>query len=150
MESERGPRSYLTLEPGTEVTDRFGCHVGAVDRVIVHDGGTFDGVVVQTPEGRRFVDAPEVRRISAGDVTLGVAAEDVLNPAGVTERVYGIVAAGHDGRTGATEADRDAVIERLKQAYVEDTLSTEGLERRVGLAHRATSLDELDEAVAGL
>ena len=150
METERGPRSYLTLEPGAEVTDRFGCLVGELERVIVHDGGTFDGLVVQTAEGTRFVDAPEVRRITPDDVTLGVAVEDVLNPAGVTQRVYGIVAAGHEDRTLATEADRDAVIERLKQAYVEDTLSTEGLEQRVVVAHKARSLDDLDEAVADL
>jgi hypothetical protein len=58
--------SFLTLQPGTAVVDRFGAHAGEVDRVLLLDGGGFDGIVVSTRVGRRFVDAPEVRRISGG------------------------------------------------------------------------------------
>ena len=52
------PTSFLTLEPGTSVVDRFGQSVGAVERVLLLDGDGFDGIVVDTPAGRRFVDAP--------------------------------------------------------------------------------------------
>lgn len=149
METAGGPSSYLTLEEDTAVIDRFGCLVGEVRRVLVLDTGAFDGIIVQTSAGRRFVDAPEVRRISAHTVTLGIAVADVLHPAGVTERVYGVLAARHD-RTQATEADRDAAIERLKRAYVDDSLTTEELEKRVVIAHSAVSLDELDRALAHL
>ena len=40
---ESEPTSFLTLERGTPVVDRFGESVGAVDRVLLFDGGGFDG-----------------------------------------------------------------------------------------------------------
>jgi hypothetical protein len=49
-----------------------------------------------------------------------------------------------------TEADRDAVIERLKGAFVRDELTTEVLGERVAVAHLAETLDELDAALADL
>jgi len=57
----REPASYLTLEPGTPVVDRFGEAVGAVERVLTLTGPFFDGIIVKTRAGSRFVDAPEVR-----------------------------------------------------------------------------------------
>jgi hypothetical protein len=54
--------------------------------------------------------------------------------------------ARHD-RTDATEADRDEVIECLKRAYVSDELTTDELSDRVGIAHSAETLDELDGAL---
>jgi len=36
----------------------------------------FDGIVVKTREGRRFVDAPEVTRISLRQVTLSIDASE--------------------------------------------------------------------------
>jgi hypothetical protein len=71
------PVSFLTLEPGTAVVDRF---------------------------GKRFVDAPEVRRISGGAVTLGVTVADARH-----------------GRTQVTEADRDEAIDCLERAYASAT-----------------------------
>jgi hypothetical protein len=35
----------------------------------------FDGIVITTPDGRRFVDAPEVARITEKRVTLTIDAE---------------------------------------------------------------------------
>ena len=58
------PTSYLTLPAGTRVVDRFGQRIGRVARVSLHDGGNLDGIIVSTDLGARFVDAPEVRRIS--------------------------------------------------------------------------------------
>lgn len=71
MEIRGDPISYLTLENGTAILDRFGYPVGEVGRVLLLDGGGFDGIIVRTASGR-FVDAPEVRRISADAVTLGI------------------------------------------------------------------------------
>ncbi len=51
------PASYLTLERGTRVVDRFGQTVGFVRRVLIAEGSHFDGIVVDTSAGRRFVDA---------------------------------------------------------------------------------------------
>jgi hypothetical protein len=139
--------SFLTLEAGTPVVDRFGAHVGKVHRCLVLVTGGFDGIVVSTDSGKRFVDAPEVRRIAAGAVTLGVTAGDVLNPGPDAHRVYGMPEARHD-RTQATEADRDEVIVCLKRAYVEDQLTTDELADRVGIVHSAGTLDELDAALS--
>jgi Domain of unknown function (DUF1707) len=129
--------------------DRFGKPVGAVERVLVLDGGGFDGIVVGTEAGTRFVDAPEVRRISRGAVILGVTTADVESPGSDGKRVYGMLQARYD-RVDATEADRDEVIEGLKRAYVRDELTTDELGDRVAAAHRAETLDELDAVLAGL
>jgi Domain of unknown function (DUF1707) len=133
----------------TEVVDRFGQPVGTVDRVLLHYNGLFDGLIVRTDAGLRFVDAPEVRRISGGVVTLGVTAADVKRPGDGAERRYGVVAARHD-RLEVTESDRDAVIVRLKQAFVDDELTAEELGDRIVVAHVAESLDELDAALDGI
>jgi Domain of unknown function (DUF1707) len=141
------PASFLNLEPGTPVVDRFGRCVGHVHRVLVLETGGFDGIVVKTDAGTRFVDAPEVRRISAGAVTLGITANDVVNPGPHARRRYGMPAARYD-RVDVTEADRDEAIECLKRAYCRDELTTDELAERVGIAHVAVTLDELDAAVA--
>jgi hypothetical protein len=140
------PVSFLTLEAGTSVVDRFGKPVGTVDRVLVFEGGGFDGIIVRTRAGRRFVDAPEVRRLSGGAVTLGVTCNDVEEPGPDCARCYGVPVARHD-RTEVTEADRDEVIEALKAAYVTDVLTTDQLGDRVAIAHVAETLDELDAAL---
>ena len=135
MQPNPQPVSFLTLEAGTPVVDRFGAAVGAVHRCLLLEDGGFDGIVVDTEPGRRFVDAPEVRRIVGGAVTLGVTADDVLNPGANPHRVYGMPEARHD-RTNVTEADRDEVIACLKRAYVDDELTTDA------------TLEELDAALA--
>jgi hypothetical protein len=139
--------SFLTLEPGTPVVDRFGSPVGKVRRCLVLETGGFDGIVVTTERGKRFVDAPEVRRISAGAVTLGITAADVLEPGPNAHRIYGMPEA-RDDRSDVTEADRDEVVACLKRAFVNDELTTDQLAERVGIAHLAEALDELDAALA--
>ena len=117
--------------------------------MLMLDGGGFDGIIVRTRAGRRFVDAPEVRRISRGVVVLGITTADVENPPPGARRVEGAPMARHD-RTDATEADRDQVVDSLKRAFVEDRLDSEQLGDRVAIAHQAETLDELDAALAGL
>jgi hypothetical protein len=47
--------------------------VGTVSEVLATDReDIFDGIVIQTPAGRRFVDAPEVARIAENRVTLSI------------------------------------------------------------------------------
>jgi Domain of unknown function (DUF1707) len=110
------------------------------------EGGGFDGIIVRTRIGKRFVDAPEVRRISQGAVSLGITVADVECPAAEARQTYGLLTARHD-RTEVTEADRDEVIDSLKRAYVSDELSTDELAKRVAVAHVAETLDELDAAL---
>ncbi len=83
-------------------------------------------------------------------VALGLAATDVQCPA--AERTSGRngVPAGRWQRTEVTEADRDAVIDCLKRAFVRDELSADELGRRVETAHVAETLEELDAAIADL
>jgi hypothetical protein len=100
--------------------------------------GLSNGIIVCTPAGKRFVDAPEVRRISGGAVTLGITVVEVEHPAAKGKGRYGVPVARY-GRTDATEADRDAVIDALKRAYVHDDLTTEELGERVTNPHLAES-----------
>jgi hypothetical protein len=146
---DRQPTSFLTLESGTPVVDRFGRPVGKVKRVLVLETGELDGIIVRTHAGKRFVDAPEVRRISRGAVTLGIAAADVESPGANGPHPYGVPEARHD-RTHVTEADRDEAIDCLKRAYVRDDLTTDELADRVGVVHLAETLDQLDAVVSDL
>jgi hypothetical protein len=136
-----GPASYLTLERDAAVHDRFGVAVGLVERVLVGPGTHFDGIIVRTTAGRRFVDAPEVRRISPGCVHLALTQDDVQYPG--EPRVLGAHVARW-GRTEATDADRQALVDALKYAYVHDGLTTDELADRVGRAYAARTLAELD------
>jgi hypothetical protein len=71
--------SYLALRRGTRVRGSDGVEVGRVRRVQNNAREhIFDGIVVETKEGRRFVDAPEVARITEQMVTLTVPAAEVL------------------------------------------------------------------------
>jgi len=76
--------SYKVLERGTPVCDRDGNAVGSVREVLDNAAEhIFDGLVIDTPAGERFVDAPEVARIAERRVTLALDAEGV---AGLPER----------------------------------------------------------------
>ena len=80
--------SYKVLEPGTPVCYRDGASVGSVRQVLENEAEhIFDGLVIDTPAGERFVDAPEVARIAERRVTLtldaaGVEALPEHDPAG--------------------------------------------------------------------
>jgi uncharacterized protein DUF1707 len=144
------PASYFTLERETPVTDRFGQPVGKIKKVLIAEGSHFDGVIVTTRAGDRFVDAPEVRRITPDEVELAVALADVEYPGPKgppgPPGVHGI----RRDRLVATDDDRYVAVTQLKIAFVENELTVEELERRVELAHRASQLRELDELLADL
>ena len=70
--------SYKALRRGTRVRASDGSEVGKVVRV--QDNvreNIFDGIVIETKRGRRFVDAPEVDHIAERAVTLRIAADEV-------------------------------------------------------------------------
>ncbi|HEU4656923.1 MAG TPA: hypothetical protein VFR97_05340 [Capillimicrobium sp.] len=70
--------SYKLLERGTPVLTRDGQRVGTVVRVLENvREHIFDGIDVDTPDGPRFVDAPEVARITNRAVTLTIDASEV-------------------------------------------------------------------------
>ena len=65
------------LARGTPVRSSDGAQVGTVRRV--QDNARehiFDGIVIDTPDGRRFVDAPEIARIFERAVVLAITAEE--------------------------------------------------------------------------
>jgi hypothetical protein len=58
------PSSYMAVRKGTPVLRADGEEIGRVRRVlVVRAKNIFDGIVVRTRAGDRFVDAPEVDRI---------------------------------------------------------------------------------------
>ena len=68
--------SYKVLEPGTPVHASDGSELGSVREVLENKAEhIFDGLVIDTPGGQRFVDAPEVARIAERRVTLTLDAE---------------------------------------------------------------------------
>lgn len=144
---ERTSASFVTLKRGARVVDRFGREVGTIDRVLVHGDGSFDGLVVKTRLGRRFVDAPEVRRLSRGVVNLGSTVDEIEQ---IGSGSRGRVPAAAYGRSTLTEADRDATIEALKRAYIRDEITIDELAGRVATAHIAETLEELDAALSRL
>jgi PRC-barrel domain protein len=84
MEDEGNPISYRLLSRGTPVHSSDGEQVGTVDEVLATDReNIFDGIVIRTDRGRRFVDAPEVARITDRRVTISItsaAAADLPEP----------------------------------------------------------------------
>jgi hypothetical protein len=70
--------SYEVLPRGTAVVGSDGAPVGTVHEVLDNAREhIFDGIVVSTPHGRRFVDAPEVARVTDRRVTLTIDAAAV-------------------------------------------------------------------------
>ena len=74
---DRGaPIAYTVLAEGTPVHSSDGHEVGRVKRVLADEGAdVFDGIVLETDEGERFVDAPEVGDLYERQVTLKLTAE---------------------------------------------------------------------------
>jgi hypothetical protein len=65
--------SYKLLARGTEVRSSDDQVVGRVERVLENPKEhIFDGIVISTSQGERFVDAPEVGRIAERRVSLTI------------------------------------------------------------------------------
>jgi hypothetical protein len=81
--------SYKVLRRGTPVRSADGDQVGTVRRALENAReNIFDGIVLDTRDGRRFVDAPEVARIAERGVTLTISADEAreLPPVGGVRR----------------------------------------------------------------
>ena len=77
MSDDEHQIGYQALPRGVPVFTSDGVELGTVHRV--QDNARehiFDGILVSTPRGRVFVDAPEVARITAQRVTLTIDAEE--------------------------------------------------------------------------
>src|SRR3954454_17733139 len=70
--------SYKALRRGTPVRSADGQEVGTVRKVLDNTReNIFDGLVLSTPKGPRFVDAPEVARVAERAVTLTISAAEL-------------------------------------------------------------------------
>jgi hypothetical protein len=68
---------YQALPRGVPVHAADGARIGKVHRVLDNAREhIFDGIVIDTEDGRRFVDAPEVARITSSRVTLTIDAAE--------------------------------------------------------------------------
>ena len=78
MEEERGERiAYTGLATGTPVYTSDGELIGRVKRVMaVKEKDIFDGLVLDTPSGARFVDAPETGEMYENAVLLKIDVEE--------------------------------------------------------------------------
>jgi PRC-barrel domain len=79
MAEDEGPQiGYLALPRGVPVVTSDGVELGKVHRVLDNAREhIFDGIVVDTGNGKVFVDAPEVARIAERRVTLTFAFADM-------------------------------------------------------------------------
>jgi hypothetical protein len=68
--------SFYDLRRGTPVVSADGRQIGTVHEALNNDREhIFDGIVIDTETGRRFVDAPEVARLTHAAVTLTITAD---------------------------------------------------------------------------
>ena len=74
------PIAYTALRPGTSVQTSDGHEFATVQAVLVDElVSVFDGIVVQTPQGTRFVDADQVGSIYTTYVRTTLSAEQAAN-----------------------------------------------------------------------
>ena len=79
--TDDGPAiSYKLLPRGTPIVSSDGIELGTTDRVLENEKEhIFDGIVMRAGGDDRFVDAPEVGRITESMVTLTIAADEAAN-----------------------------------------------------------------------
>jgi len=102
--------SYKVLRRGTPVRSTDGVQVGTVRRVQENAReNIFDGIVIDTRDGKRFVDAPEVARVAERAVTLTITAAEVAElpaPGGMKRRVEHATTVRRAKRLGRNLRDR--------------------------------------------
>jgi len=77
MTDEPTPIAYTALQPGTPVQSSDGQQFGTVAAVlVVEEVSVFDGIVVETANGTRFVDADHVGTITTAHVRTSLTADE--------------------------------------------------------------------------
>ena len=65
--------SYMAAQPGTPVLSSSGTQIGELQHVLqVPELDVFDGIVIGTSHGLRFIDADNVARITASAITCSI------------------------------------------------------------------------------
>src|SRR3954451_21236359 len=101
-EAHDDPIAYTALQPGTSVQTRDGDHFATVQAVLVDEKvSVFDGIVVQTVDGTRFVDADQIGSIYTAYVCTTLSAEQAANlPLPNGSNLVAIKPASRTGRLG--------------------------------------------------
>lgn len=74
------PIAYTALQPGTPVWTRDGHQFATVSSVLVDEKvSVFDGIVVETADGARFIDADEIGTIHTTYVGTTLSAEQAAS-----------------------------------------------------------------------
>jgi hypothetical protein len=113
MDDDGHAISYKVLRRGTPVRSSDGVKLGTVRRAQeAKRENIFDGIVIDTAKGKRFVDAPEVARIAERFVTLSF-------PAAEADRYLDGVSPRIAARLGSTKTARRAkrMRERARDAW---------------------------------
>ena len=72
--------AYTALEDGTPVFTSDGQRIGAVKRVLADlEDDIFDGLIIDTDDGERFVDAPNIGDLYERRAELKLAAADTVH-----------------------------------------------------------------------
>jgi len=67
------PISYQAAAPGTPVLSSTGTKIGTLEHVLeVPEVDVFDGIVIATKDGLRFIDADDVRQITRSHIQSGL------------------------------------------------------------------------------
>jgi sporulation protein YlmC with PRC-barrel domain len=106
MTDEAQPIAYQALLPGTPVQTSDGQEFGRVERVlVVEEVDVFDGIVVRTEQGVRFVDADQVGSIYTTYVRTSLTAEQAATLP-IPDQASPVYEADADDDTGRSFGDR--------------------------------------------
>ena len=74
------PIAYTVLAEGTPVFTSDEQQIGTVRRVLADEGtDIFDGITIETSDGERFVDAPQIGRLYERGVILQLSSADAAS-----------------------------------------------------------------------
>lgn len=106
MSEDEHAVGYKVVPKGTRVEAADGTEVGTVHKVLDNvREHIFDGIVIATGDGKRFVDAPEVARITNRRVIL------TISPAEVADLPQ------HKGILGSVEKRAQRRVARMKRRF---------------------------------
>jgi len=116
MTDERGaPISYMVLAEGTAVYSADNQRLGDVKRILADtEADIFDGLIVDTDDGDRFVDAPNVAELYERAVVLTLSSDDAQHMPEPTASPA-VMEPTPDDIAGDTTGD--TIAHRLRQAW---------------------------------
>src|SRR3712207_2304851 len=115
MEDAGAPISYMVLAEGTEVYSSDGERLGEVKRVLAEaESDIFDGLILDTADGDRVGDAPNIDSLYERAVVLKLSAEDARHMPEPTPSRAGMSPTPDDIAGDTTE---DSIAHRLRRAW---------------------------------